>query len=110
MSDSFEPLTESYFYILLCLYEGPNHGYGIMQKTLALSAGNVRLGSGTMYGAAGNMIRKGWIEEQPSEDGGFSRRRMYRLTDAGRDVLLGEVARLRHLVDVAEIVVKEERT
>lgn len=109
MADSFEPLTESYFYILLCLYDGPNHGYGIMQKTLALSAGNVRLGSGTMYGAAGNMIRKGWIEEQPSEDGGFSRRRMYRLTDAGRDVLLGEIARLRHLVDVAEIVVKEGR-
>ena len=109
MSDAFEPLTESYFYILLCLYEGPNHGYGIMQKALALSAGNVRLGSGTMYGAAGNMIRKGWIEEQPPEGGGFSRRRMYRLTDAGRDVLLGEIARLRHLVDVAGIVVKEDR-
>ena len=110
MADTFEPLTESYFYILLCLYGGPNHGYGIMQKTLALSAGNVRIGSGTMYGAAGSMIRKGWIEEQPSEDGGFSRRRMYRLTDAGRDVLLGEVERLRHLTAVADIVIKEAQS
>lgn len=109
MADTFEPLTESYFYILLCLYDGPNHGYGIMQKTLALSAGNVRLGSGTMYGAAGNMIRKGWIKEQLSVNGGFSRRRMYRLTDAGRDALLGEVARLHHLMEVADIVIKEAR-
>lgn len=107
MADSFEPLTESYYYILLCLYDGPNHGYGIMQKTLELSAGSVRLGSGTMYGAAGNMIRKGWIKEQPSEGGVFSRRRMYRLTDAGRDVLLGEIARLRHLTAVADIVIRE---
>ena len=110
MTDTFEPLTESYYYILLCLYDGPKHGYGIMQKTLALSAGTVRIGSGTMYGAAGNMIRKGWIEEQPSEGGGFSRRRIYRLTDAGRDVLLGEIARLRHLMDVADAVIREERT
>lgn len=107
MSDTFEPLTETYFYILLCLYEGPNHGYGIMQRALALSAGHVSIGSGTMYGAAGNMIRRGWIEECPSE-GGFSRRRVYRLTEAGRTVLLGETARLRYLTEVADIVLKGE--
>ena len=110
MPEAFEPLTESYFYILLCLYQEPNHGYGIMQKTLALSSGSVRLGAGTMYGAAGSMIRRGWIEEQPPEAGVFSRRRMYRLTDAGRDVLLGEIARLRHLTDVADAVIREGRT
>ena len=44
-----EPLTESYFYILLCLYDRPRHGYGIMQKVAAISDGNVKIGSGTMY-------------------------------------------------------------
>ena len=41
-----EPLTESYFYILLCLYHTPMHGYGIMQKTAELSQGNVKIDSG----------------------------------------------------------------
>ena len=51
MGKKVEPLTESYFYILLCLANGPNHGYGIMQRTKELSAGEVKIGSGTMYGA-----------------------------------------------------------
>ena len=50
MSRKNEPLTESYFYILLCLYHTSMHGYGIMQKTAELSQGNVKIGSGTMYG------------------------------------------------------------
>ena len=94
-----EPLTESYFFILLCLYHGPNHGYGIMRQTLALSNGNVRIGSGTMYGATSQMMKKGWIEEYPAD--GFNRKRQYRLTEAGQQVLLEEVTRLRHLIRTA---------
>ena len=100
-----EPLTESYFFILLCLYRGPNHGYGIMQQTLALSEGHVRIGSGTMYGATGNMMKKGWIEECPSEGGVFDRKRQYRLTDAGRQVLLDEIKRLQHLTSAADSII-----
>lgn len=99
-----EPLTESYFYILLCLYRGPNHGYGIMRQALALSEGHVRIGSGTMYGATGSMMKKGWIEECPTPDA--DRRRLYTLTDAGRQVLLDEAARLRHLAAVADSVIE----
>ena len=99
-----EPLTESYFYILLCLYRGPNHGYGIMQQTLELSDGHVRIGSGTMYGATGTMMKKGWIEDCPSDTGAFDRKRQYRLTDTGRQALLEEVARLRHLTRAADDV------
>ena len=95
MAHKTEPLTESYFYILLCLYRGPNHGYGIMQQTLALSGGRVRIGSGTMYGATGNMMKKGWIEDCPAE--GFDRKRRYRLTETGRQVLMDEIERLRYL-------------
>ena len=100
MAHKAEPLTESYFFILLCLYRGPNHGYGIMQQALALSKGNVHIGSGTMYGATSQMMKKGWIQECPVE--GFDRRRQYRLTEAGRQVLQEEVARLRNLVQTAD--------
>lgn len=98
-----EPLTESYFYILLCLFEGVNHGYGIMQMTGALSKGRVKIGSGTMYGATSNMMKKGWIKECGSErDSGQERRRLYELTDIGKEVLLSEIIRLREVLSNAE--------
>ena len=108
MANKTEPLTESYFFILLCLYRGPNHGYGIMQQALALSNGNVRIGSGTMYGATSQMMKKGWIEECPID--GFDRKRQYRLTEAGRQVLLEETARLRQLVQTASDVIGGEES
>ncbi len=106
MGQGAEPLTESYFYILLCLYRGPNHGYGIMRQTLELSEGHVRIGSGTMYGATGNMMKKGWIEECPIQEA--DRRRLYRLTEAGRRVLLGEIDRLRRLSAAADSIIGED--
>ena len=105
MAYKAEPLTESYFFILLCLHRGPKHGYGIMQEALELSKGNVRIGSGTMYGATSNMMKKGWIEECPSEKGGFERKRQYRLTESGRQALLDEVERLRYLNQAAQDVI-----
>ncbi|MBE6764664.1 MAG: PadR family transcriptional regulator [Ruminococcaceae bacterium] len=104
MGKGNEALTESYFYILLCLHRGPLHGYGIMQETLSLSGGKVKIGSGTMYGATGNMIKKGWIEETEGSSDGFERKRMYRLTDEGERVLADEIERLRLLLKSADEV------
>ena len=97
-----EPLSESYYYILLCLAKGDNHGYGIMQMTEKLSGGDVTIGSGTMYGATGNMMKKGWIREVVSDEAGLERRRLYRLTDVGREVLYTEIERLRRMLENAE--------
>ena len=99
-----EPLSESYYYILLCLSKGANHGYGIMQLTEKLSGGDVTIVSGTMYGATGNMMKKGWIREILSDEPGQERRRLYQLTDAGREVLREEIARLRRMLLNAEEV------
>ena len=97
-----EPLSESYFYILLCLAKGANHGYGIMQMTERLSGGEVLIGSGTMYGATWNMMKKGWIREIMSTEAGMERRRLYQLTDSGREALRTEVERLRRMLENAE--------
>lgn len=94
-----EPLSESYYYILLCLSKGANHGYGIMQMTERLSGGDVKIGSGTMYGATGNMMKKGWIQEILSNEIGTERRRLYQLTDRGRETLKNEIARLRKMLE-----------
>ncbi|MBP5153848.1 MAG: PadR family transcriptional regulator [Lachnospiraceae bacterium] len=97
-----EPLSESYFYILLCLARGDNHGYGIMQMTEKLSGGEVTIGSGTMYGATDNMMKKGWIREILSGGPGQDRRRLYHLTDEGCEALQAEIARLRRMLNNAE--------
>lgn len=95
-----EPITENYFYILLCLYQGESYGYEIMKETLTLSKGRVKISPGTMYGAVSNMQRKQWIREK-KEEGNSKGRRTYELTPLGRQVLMGEVDRLKWLLDSA---------
>lgn len=105
MQEKNEPLTESYYYILLCLYQKPCHGYGIMQETLRLSDGQVRIGSGTMYGATENMMKKGWIQETISIRPEDRRKRLYELTERGRGVLELEIRRLEGLLKSARMVI-----
>ena len=98
-------LTESTYYILLSLVT-PQHGSGIMQQTEQMSAGRVRLAAGTLYGALNALCDKGWIIQLPIEDG--SRKKQYKLTDKGLQVLKGELDRLRQLVANGEAILKEE--
>lgn len=97
-----EPMSESYYYILLCLSRGENHGYGIMQMTERLSGGDVTIGSGTMYGATSNMMKKGWIEEIMSHTPGIERKRLYSLTEEGREALHNEIKRLKRMLASVE--------
>ena len=99
-------LTESTYYILLSLYT-PQHGYGIMQRTEALSGGRVRLAAGTLYGALTSLCEKEWIVPLPMS--GDTRRKEYQLTAKGLTVLKNELNRLRQLVTNGETVLKEER-
>ena len=104
MADGFA-LTEATYYILLSLVR-PRHGYGIMQQTEELSGGRVHLAAGTLYGALNALSAKGWIIQIPSEED--SRRKDYRLTEKGLQVLRTEVARLRELADNGERILREE--
>ena len=97
-----EPLSESYYYILLCLSKGPNHGYGIMQMTDSLSGGDVKIGSGTMYGATSNMMKKNWIKEIVSDAPGMERKRLYSLTEEGKKAFEDEVQRLKRMLSAVE--------
>lgn len=104
MIKKYEPLTESYYYILLCLYKGPNHGYGIMQDTMKFSNNRVKIGSGTMYTAVSKMIKKGWIKDSDDINVKDDRRRTYEITNEGKIVLYGEIERLKELLNSAELI------
>lgn len=88
----YVPMTETGFYILLCLGE-ENHGYGIIQRVERLTGGEIRLSPGTMYGSLSKMEKDGLIAFVREED----KRKLYRLTDLGRQVLELESRRIARL-------------
>ena len=88
----YVPMTETAFYILYCLRE-ENHGYGIVQTVETLTDGEVRLAPGTMYGSLSKMEKDGVIRFVREED----KRKLYVITDLGRQVLELEMKRIRRL-------------
>lgn len=96
--NKYLPLTETTFYIMIALKE-PSHGYAVMQKVEELSDGKVRIAAGTMYGAIDNLLKQKLIENVPSED---KRRKLYKLSGNGIEVIKLEIERLKHLVKITE--------
>ena len=104
LSETSSPLTPAVFYILVALADGHRHGYAIMRDVGKRSAGTVRLGPGTLYGAISRMLRDGLIEEsgeRPDPEIDDSRRRYYRLTGQGGRALAAEAKRLEDLARLA---------
>lgn len=100
---AFLLLKTNWFHILLSLAAGEQHGYGIMQNVLEQTTGKVRLWPATLYGAIKRLIEAGLIEEsdvRPAPEEDDPRRRYYRLTSIGRQVLDAECDRLQGLVRV----------
>lgn len=88
----YVPMTETGFYILLCLQE-PNHGYGIVQKVKELTDGEINLTPGTMYGSLSKMEKDGLIEFEREVE----KRKIYSITGLGKEVLELELKRIERL-------------
>lgn len=95
------PLTPALFHVLVALADEDKHGYAIIKDVEALTAGAVRLSSGTLYGIVKRLLDDGLIVGAPRRAGDDDRRRRYRLTLFGRDVALAETARLEHAASLA---------
>jgi DNA-binding PadR family transcriptional regulator len=93
------PLSSAALHILLALAGEDLHGYGIMQEIARQSEGIYKIGPGTLYDNLRKIIQAGWVKELgPRRGDDDPRRHYYRLTDAGRDVLTAETARLTQVV------------
>jgi DNA-binding PadR family transcriptional regulator len=100
------PLKSQWFHIMLSLASGEQHGYGIMQDVLNRTTGKVRLWPATLYGSIKRLIEADLIEEsdeRPAPEEDDARRRYYRLTKLGRDVLNAECERLQELVRTIQL-------
>lgn len=88
----YVPMTETGFYILLCLRD-EMHGYSIVQKVEEMTGGSIRLSPGTMYGSLGKMEKDGLIQFVREEE----KRKLYRITALGTEVLKLEMKRIERL-------------
>ncbi|MEZ5320043.1 MAG: helix-turn-helix transcriptional regulator [Vicinamibacterales bacterium] len=96
-------LTPITFEVLLSLIDGPQHGYGIKLDIEARTAGEISLGSGTLYQAIQRLEREGLIAATRAAAGsGDPRRgRSYKLLPAGRAAMQAHLRRLSRVVDYA---------
>src|SRR5678816_1900916 len=95
------PLTPAVFHILLSLAGGERHGYAIMSEVAAATDGRMQLGPGTLYGTIKRLLAAELIEEseaRPDAEMDDERRRYYRLTRFGRQVIQAEVGRYSQMV------------
>ena len=88
----YVPMTETGFYILLCLQK-PNHGYGVVQLVEKMTEGEIRLAPGTMYGSLSKMEKDGLIVFVKEEE----KRKIYQITELGKEVLDLEKKRISRL-------------
>jgi len=104
--DQFLPLSLPIFHMLLSLTEGERHGYALKREILQRTDKRINLGSGALYGAINKMLEQGFIvesDERPDPHLDDERRRYYRITPLGQRVVRAEAARLRALLQLAEV-------
>jgi DNA-binding PadR family transcriptional regulator len=102
--DDLLPLTPATFHILLALVGQERHGYSIMREVENYTKGKLRLGATTLYRSIKQMLAAHLIEEsdeRPDPELDDERRRYYRLTSFGQQVLHAETNRLASLVTLA---------
>lgn len=93
----FIPMSETMFYILLSLRE-ERHGYGIMLHVKELTAGRVVLGAGTIYQSLSKLQEDKLIQAVNEID----RKKIYRITGLGSEILKIEAARIAELYKNSE--------
>lgn len=88
----YVPMTETGFYILLCLRE-EMHGYNIVQQVKEMTEGEICISPGTMYGTLSKMEKDRLIQFLREEE----KRKIYHITEIGEEVLNLEINRIKRL-------------
>jgi DNA-binding PadR family transcriptional regulator len=92
-------LPNAALHILVAVGDEALHGYGIMLAIEEMTAGEVRMGPGTLYTTIKKLLASGLVEEVEARAGyGDERRRYYRATPNGRAFAAVELRRFDQLV------------
>lgn len=91
--EKFQTLTEQMFYILLSFQE-ECCGVDVMENVSQMTSGRISIGPGTMYTLTASFEKAGFIVETAVE----GRKRTYKLTEEGYQILEEERKRLEQMV------------
>lgn len=92
--EQLKTLTEPMYYLLLALTKS-QHGYSIMQSIQEISNGRVKVGAGTLYALLSRFEAEDIIEQIAAQD----RKKIYALTEKGRQILSIEYMRLQSMTE-----------
>lgn len=91
------PLSESTYLVLLALYHEPLHGYGIIKSIEEISEGQFIIAPGTLYGVVNNLQKQKLIEVI-KEESDSRKKKIYRITDQGKEITKLELKRLQKTI------------
>ncbi len=83
------------------------HGYGILQEVARESAGQYKLGPGTLYDNLQKLMSQGIVDEVERKADDDPRRRTYRLSGLGRRVLSAKIERLEKALGAAKASLRQ---
>ncbi|HEX9885258.1 MAG TPA: PadR family transcriptional regulator [Longimicrobiales bacterium] len=101
------PLKPDVFQILLALEGGDMHGYAMLKEIEGATHGRMRLAPSPFYRKLKRLEEDGLVDEadeRPASEVDDERRRYYRLSELGREVLSAEAMRLVELAGRARIM------
>ena len=102
MIRNLSPLTEASFYVLLA-FNKPNHGYGVIKDVSTMTNERLKLAPGTLYGVITSFLKNKIIELDSIE--GSKKKKTYRITSIGRELLDYEISRVEELLqNVREVL------
>ena len=95
---SMDTLTESMFYVLMALMDGPKCGIDIAAFIERRTRGRIQMGPATLYTLLGKFEKEKYIRETAVE----GRKRTYEITGKGFEAYREELKRLKQCVIDAE--------
>ena len=95
---ALEPITESMFYVLLCLHTRNMYGTEIANLVRKLTGGRVQLGPGTLYSILSTFEAEDVIVRAQQQ----GRRITYQITENGEQLYRGELARMKTCLQDAQ--------
>jgi transcriptional regulator len=90
--------------VLALLEDQPRHGYEIATLIDQRSKGRLQFHVASLYPLLYRLEKRGWVEGRWVEKAGQRRRRYYRLTAAGRQMLAEQRRSWRELFDALDQV------
>ncbi|MDD7795370.1 PadR family transcriptional regulator [Clostridium sp. 'White wine YQ'] len=99
-------LTDSAFYILSCVIE-EKHGYLIMKAIEKFTDNQVVIGPASLYTTLKKLLAAELVELSSDTD---ENKKVYRITDKGRKMLINEIERKKQMIKFAEnfLISKED--